>query len=213
MRLTSLDSATPALHKGPMADDCCSCKGAELERLATQKDQRRVLIAVLAINAAMFLAEFGAGVIAGSTALMADSVDMLGDALVWAAGAAVARNRIFNVTNGDLVTWRDCLPVVADHFGIAMGGPADVSIAREIDARAADWTRLVDEQGLEAPREVREFLGEAAGLADFAMRSRKNVVTSTIAIRQAGFAAYHDSADCVRKWFERWEAEKLLPRR
>lgn len=139
--------------------------------------------------------------------------DLLGDALVWAAGAAVARNRIFNVTNGDLVTWRDCLPVVADHFGIAMGGPADVSIAREIDARAADWTRLVDEQGLEAPRDVREFLGESAGLADFAMRSRKNVVTSTIAIRQAGFAAYHDSADCVRKWFERWEAEKLLPRR
>jgi Co/Zn/Cd efflux system component len=102
MRLTNLDPAAPTLHKGLMADDCCSCKGTELERLATQKDQRRVLIAVLAINAAMFLAEFGAGVIAGSTALMADSVDMLGDALVygmslyalsrsdrWKAGAAL----------------------------------------------------------------------------------------------------------------------------
>jgi len=84
-----------------MADHCCSSKGSELERLARQADQRRVLIAVLVINATMFVAEFGAGVVAGSAALMADATDMLGDALVygvslyalsrgerWKAGAA-----------------------------------------------------------------------------------------------------------------------------
>lgn len=84
-----------------MADDCCSGKGHELERLARQAEQRRVLVLVLLINAVMFVAEFGAGVIAGSTALMADASDMLGDALVygvslyaltrsdrWKAGAA-----------------------------------------------------------------------------------------------------------------------------
>jgi Co/Zn/Cd efflux system component len=87
-----------------MADDCCSNKSHELERLARQADQRRVLLTVLAINAAMFLIEFTAGVIAGSAALMADSVDMLGDALVyglslyaiarsdrWKGGAALAK--------------------------------------------------------------------------------------------------------------------------
>ncbi len=87
-----------------MADRCCSSKGSELERLAVQADQRRVLVAVLAINAAMFVIEFGAGVIAGSTALMADAADMLGDALVygvslyaltrsdrWKAGAALLK--------------------------------------------------------------------------------------------------------------------------
>jgi len=85
-------------------DDCCSAKGCELEGLATDPRQRRVLIAVLAINAAMFAAEFTAGVVAGSTALMADAVDMLGDAFVyalslfalsrgarWKAGAALAK--------------------------------------------------------------------------------------------------------------------------
>lgn len=87
-----------------MADHCCASKGKELERLAAQAEQRRVLIIVLAINAAMFVAEFGAGVLAGSAALMADSVDMLGDALVyglslfalsrserWKGGAALAK--------------------------------------------------------------------------------------------------------------------------
>jgi Co/Zn/Cd efflux system component len=45
--------------------------------------QRRVLQVVLAINAAMFLVEFVAGLLAHSTALLADSVDMLGDAIVY----------------------------------------------------------------------------------------------------------------------------------
>ncbi len=52
--------------------------------MARRRDIRRVLIIVLAINAAMFVLEFGAGLIAQSAALMADSMDMLGDALVYA---------------------------------------------------------------------------------------------------------------------------------
>jgi hypothetical protein len=42
-----------------------------------------VLCVVLAINAAMFLVELVAGIIAQSTALLADSADMLGDAIVY----------------------------------------------------------------------------------------------------------------------------------
>jgi len=85
-----------------MAEDCCSSKGRELEQLARQADQRRILVTVLIINSVMFVLEFGAGVIAGSTALMADATDMLGDAVVygvslyalargdrWKAGAAM----------------------------------------------------------------------------------------------------------------------------
>jgi cation diffusion facilitator family transporter len=84
--------------------DCCASKGSELEVLARQADQRRVLVIVLVLNALMFVAELTGGLIAGSAALMADSVDMLGDATVygvslyamnrsarWKAGAAVAK--------------------------------------------------------------------------------------------------------------------------
>jgi cation diffusion facilitator family transporter len=76
-----------------MAHDCCSAKGVELERLARQAEQRRVLIIVLIINAVMFFAEFGAGLVAGSAALMADATDMLGDALVYGVSLyAIARS-------------------------------------------------------------------------------------------------------------------------
>lgn len=88
-------------------DECCSNKGRELAELALKADQRRVLLIVLAINATMFFVEFCAGYAANSSALMADAVDMLGDAIVyamslfalhrgarWEAGAAVAKGLI-----------------------------------------------------------------------------------------------------------------------
>ena len=64
-------------------DDCCAKKGLELEQVAQQKDQHRILTIVLILNAMMFLVEFVSGVMAGSAALMADATDMLGDALVY----------------------------------------------------------------------------------------------------------------------------------
>src|SRR5262245_611308 len=45
---------------------------------------RRVLWIVLAINAAMFVVEVGAGVAAGSASLQADALDFLGDAANYA---------------------------------------------------------------------------------------------------------------------------------
>lgn len=76
-----------------MADQCCSDKAQELEQIGRQADQRRVLFVVLAINAVMFVLEFGAGVAAGSSALMADASDMLGDALVYGVSLyALARS-------------------------------------------------------------------------------------------------------------------------
>ena len=84
-------------------DDCCSPKSETLNELA-RGDQRRVLVIVMVVNIVMFAAEFGFGLIARSSAMMADSVDMLGDAIVyalslyalsqgerWQAGAALAK--------------------------------------------------------------------------------------------------------------------------
>lgn len=58
-------------------DDCCEI------RSDVPAHQRGVLKIVLLVNAVMFLAEFAAGLLANSTALLADSVDMLGDAIVY----------------------------------------------------------------------------------------------------------------------------------
>ena len=58
--------------------------GCEIE--IKNRDQSRVLILLLAINGMMFVAEIVAGIISDSTALIADSMDMLADATVYAIG-------------------------------------------------------------------------------------------------------------------------------
>lgn len=84
-------------------DNCCESKAEELEQNTAAFG--RLLCVVLAINAAMFVVEFGAGLMARSTALMADSLDMFGDASIyalslyalhrsarWRAGAALTKS-------------------------------------------------------------------------------------------------------------------------
>jgi len=61
--------------------DCCNDKACEIEALKAK--QSSTLKAVLGINATMFAVEIAAGIAAGSVALVADSLDMLGDALVY----------------------------------------------------------------------------------------------------------------------------------
>ena len=70
--------------------ECCEVRVDVPER------QRRLLWVVLCINGAMFLVELIAGITASSTALLADSVDMLGDAIVYGVSLyVVARGAVW----------------------------------------------------------------------------------------------------------------------
>ena len=61
--------------------DCCNDKACELDALRGR--QSSTLKWVLGINAVMFVVELTAGLMSGSLSLLADSLDMLGDALVY----------------------------------------------------------------------------------------------------------------------------------
>ncbi len=61
--------------------DCCNDKACEIETLRNR--QSSTLKIVLTINAVMFVVELTAGLMGGSVSLLADSLDMLGDALVY----------------------------------------------------------------------------------------------------------------------------------
>lgn len=66
--------------------DCCQTR-IETERL--EKRQRRLLIVVLAINAATFAMMVAASIMSGSSALLSGTLDNLGDALTYALSFAV----------------------------------------------------------------------------------------------------------------------------
>jgi len=61
--------------------DCCENKTCAIDALRVR--QSSTLKVVLCINAVMFVVELVAGVMSGSTALLSDSLDNLGDALTY----------------------------------------------------------------------------------------------------------------------------------
>lgn len=66
---------------------CCESKCDALAALRAR--QSRVLKIVLAINAVMFVVEVVTGLIAGSSSVLADALDMFGDAVVYASSLYV----------------------------------------------------------------------------------------------------------------------------
>lgn len=99
-------------------DECCEVR--EIPR-----EQRRVLHVVLWINAAMFLVESAAGLLGNSTALLADSVDMLGDAIVYGFS-------LYVVSRGPLWQARAALlkGAIMAAFGVGVLVQVAVKIAR-----------------------------------------------------------------------------------
>ena len=94
----------------------CDC-GIEVE----SREQSRVLIVLLAINAVMFAAEIVAGLLAESTGLIADSLDMLADAAVYGIG-------LYAVGKAMVVKVRAAF--VSGYFQIALALIVALDIAR-----------------------------------------------------------------------------------
>lgn len=70
-----------------MGEACCQAKSEDLKALS--KSHAKILWSVLLINGFMFIVEMIMGHLSGSRALMADSLDMLGDTLAYASSLYV----------------------------------------------------------------------------------------------------------------------------
>lgn len=117
-----------------MGDSCCENKGDELVDLRAR--QGRVLWIVLAINAVLFVVEFGVGWVARSTALLGDSLDMLGDALVYAFSIWVLHRGARWRARASLAKG-----IVQLGFGLLVLGQAAAKLLTglEVDASAMGW--------------------------------------------------------------------------
>ncbi len=108
--------------------------------------QRRVLVAALAINLAMFFVEFGSGWYAASTALLADALDFLADSVTygltlyvlaksarWRATAALAKGAgmaVFGLWVLSEVVQRALEPAPPD--AVVMGGVGVLALGANV---------------------------------------------------------------------------------
>jgi nucleoside-diphosphate-sugar epimerase len=153
----------------------------------------------------------------GGTARVAQAVDvdLLARAIAWSGEASTARNEAFNVTNGDVFTWENVWPAIADALGMKAGTAVPTSLVSEYPKWIEPWDKLRRKHDLVAPG-LEEFVGLSFQYADYSMRfgqtqSGPPSIVSTVKINRAGFTEMMDTEDMFRKWFGQARASRLLP--
>src|SRR5260370_22208227 len=66
-------------------------------------------------------------------------VDLLARAIAWSGEADAARNQAFNLTNGDVFTWENIWPAIADSLEMRPGHAVPLSRAHQNPACVAPW--------------------------------------------------------------------------
>lgn len=135
--------------------------------------------------------------------------ELLARASVWAGSSESAKGQVFNVTNGDQFRWSQLWPRFAEHFGMDYAPPQQMSLAETMPARAEVWSRLVERHGL-VGTPFEQLVGW--GVGDFLFHHEADNITSTVKIRQAGFADALDTQSRLLELFDRLVEQKVLPR-
>jgi nucleoside-diphosphate-sugar epimerase len=142
-------------------------------------------------------------------------VDLLARAIAWAGDTDAARNEAFNVTNGDVFTWENIWPAIADALDMKPGEAVPLSMVREYPKWIERWDALRRKHNLTSPG-LEEFVGLSFQYADYSMRDGQTQsgppsIVSTVKINQAGFTEMMDTEVMFRKWFAEARGRRLLP--
>lgn len=175
------------------------------------------LIPPLGVYAAMLREQKRALDFPGGAARVAQAVDvdLLARAIAWSGEASSARNEAFNVTNGDVFTWENIWPAIADALQMKPGKHVPLSMAREYPSWIEPWEALRRRHNLLSPG-LKELVGLSFQYADYSMRyghteSGPPSIVSTVKINRAGFTEMMDTEDMFRKWFRQAREQRLLP--
>ena len=175
------------------------------------------LIPPLGVYAAM-LREAGRALdYPGGAARVAQAVDvdLLARAIGWAGEAEAARNEAFNVTNGDVFTWENVWPAIADALDMKPGGAVPLSLVQNYPQWIAPWEALRRKYDLIAPG-LEAFVGLSFQYADYSMGYGRTQpgppsIVSTVKINHAGFTEMMDTEAMFSKWFRQARASRMLP--
>jgi len=137
---------------------------------------------------------------------------LLAKAIEWAGQEPRCANEAFNIVNGDVFTWEAVWPRIAKLFGMEVGTPAAVSLARVMVDKGPVWDRIVERYGLQS-YSLKELTPNWQ-FADsmFGYGSRPNPAhLSTIKARKYGFQECQDSEEMLLDWLTLLQQQRILP--
>lgn len=140
---------------------------------------------------------------------------LIGDACAWAASNPQVWNEHFNLTNGEVFSWKDLWPSLADFLHVKMGADKPLCLAEYLPSQAAVWDKIVKTQNLR-PLTMSQILGESHFSADarfgYGLKAPPApAFVSTVKVKNAGFHQVYDTEACIKHWLSVLVERKILP--
>jgi nucleoside-diphosphate-sugar epimerase len=169
----------------------------------------------LAVYASLCKATGKPFVFPGSSAQWHGVTDMtdarvLAKHLLWASTTTAAKDKAFNVVNGDVFRWSWMWSHIADYFGLeAAQYPSRVTPLEEQLAEAApEWEAVAKKHGL-VQTDMHALV--SAWHTDADLGRPVEVFTDMTKSRKLGFLEYQSTADSFTELFDRLRAERVIP--
>lgn len=133
---------------------------------------------------------------------------LLARAMTFMAVTPACRNEAFNVTNGDVVSWRALWPRIAGFLGVEAGDVRPFSLHQWSRDKQPVWDAIVRKHDL-APTPLDDVADWA--FADFHWAQGYDVVSSPEKLLRAGFPETLDSGEMLRGHLQRYRDARILP--
>lgn len=155
----------------------------------------------------------------GHLSFVREAVDvrLIGRAALWATQTSAAHGEHFNLTNGEVFSWRDLWPSLAEFLGVESGPDRPTRMGEYLPSRSQVWDRVVEKYGLRKLK-MTQILGESHHSADLRFgygltQLPPPIFVSTVKIKQAGFTETYDTELSVKHWLGVLIDRKILPPR
>ena len=148
-------------------------------------------------------------------AMEAVDARLVGDACLWAAVNDCAAGETYNLTNGEVFSWRDMWPAIAQTLEVPLGEDEPLSVADYIMQREDLWQGILARHDL-APNTLKQIVGESHHYADlcFALGADDApppIFVSTVKIHQAGFNQTYNSEESFCYWLQDLRSRRIIP--
>ena len=140
---------------------------------------------------------------------------LVGRACVWASTASTAVDQTFNLTNGEVFSWRDMWPQLAQTLGVRLGEDEPIDLAAYLNQHQGTWQEIVARHRLR-DLSLAELMGESHHYANLCLncgnaQTPPPTFVSTIKIKQAGFTEVAHTEESFCHWLRVLQQANILP--
>lgn len=141
---------------------------------------------------------------------------LVGRAAEWTATTEASWGEHYNLTNGEVFSWRDIWPSLSRMLNIDCNEIEPLSMSVFLPAQGATWAAIARRYDLVMPN-INEVIGKSHMYADYtfayeAEAARVPAVVSDVKIRRAGFPDVYETEESFQYAFDTLVERGVLPR-